>query len=100
MRVGQVLCPQHDPAFAAAKVEFFQGDTKSGEDPTAPYEQSVSLTQADNGPLSFTAKAIDKGENESELSNAVSVNVDIRFATLVRSSKSRTEFALPPSENS
>ncbi len=73
---------------ALAKVEFFQGGTKIGEDPSAPYEQSVSLTQSDNGSLSFTAKAIDKGENASDLSNAVSVNVDIQFATLVRESKS------------
>lgn len=70
------------------KIEFFQGGTKIGEDPTAPYQQSVSLTQDDNGSLSFTAKAIDKGENESELSNAVAVTVNIQFDTLVRSSKS------------
>jgi DNA-binding beta-propeller fold protein YncE len=73
-----------------AKVEFFQGGTKIGEDPSAPYEQSVSLTQADNGTLNFTAKAVDKGENESELSNAVAVTVNIQFATLVRESKSST----------
>jgi DNA-binding beta-propeller fold protein YncE len=71
-----------------AKVEFFQGGTKIGEDPTAPYEQSVSLTQANNGSLSFTAKAVDKGENPSELSNAVSVTVNIQVNTLVRESKS------------
>jgi YVTN family beta-propeller protein len=71
-----------------AKVEFFQNGSKIGEDPTPPYEQSVSLTQANNGSLSFTAKAIDKGDNESALSNAVAVTVDIQFATLVRESKS------------
>jgi DNA-binding beta-propeller fold protein YncE/cytochrome c peroxidase len=71
-----------------AKVEFFQEGTKIGEDPTAPYEQSVSLTQANNGSLSFTAKAFDQGENESELSNAVSVTVNIQVNTLVRESKS------------
>jgi cytochrome c peroxidase len=73
---------------ALAKVEFFQGGTKIGEDPSAPYEQSVSLTKANNGSLSFTAQAVDKGENKSDLSNAVSVTVDIQVATLVRESKS------------
>jgi DNA-binding beta-propeller fold protein YncE/cytochrome c peroxidase len=71
-----------------AKVEFFQGGTKIGEDPTSPYEQSVNLTRDDNGNLSFTAKAVDKGENESALSNAVSVTVNIQVATLLRPSKS------------
>jgi cytochrome c peroxidase len=71
-----------------AKVEFFQGGSKIGEDLSAPYEQSVSLTQDNNGSLSFTAQAVDKGENKSQLSNAVAVTVDIQFATLVRESKS------------
>jgi cytochrome c peroxidase len=71
-----------------AKVEFFQNGNKIGEDPTAPYEQSIPLTRANNGSLSFTAKAVDKAENESELSNAVAVTVNIQVATLVRESKS------------
>jgi DNA-binding beta-propeller fold protein YncE/cytochrome c peroxidase len=71
-----------------AKVEFFQGNTKIGEDPSAPYEQSVPLTRDNNGSLSFTAKAVDKAENESALSNAVSVTVNIALPTLVRPSKS------------
>jgi DNA-binding beta-propeller fold protein YncE len=70
------------------RLEFFQGGTKIGEDSTAPYEQSVSITQANNGTLSFTAQAVDKAGNKSALSNAVSVTVDIQFVTLVRPSKS------------
>jgi cytochrome c peroxidase len=71
-----------------AKVEFFQDGQKIGEDASAPYEQSINLTKENNGSLSFTAKAIDNAENESALSNAVSVAVAIKTATLVRESKS------------
>jgi cytochrome c peroxidase len=71
-----------------AKVEFFQGGAKIGEDSSVPYEQSVPLTRANNGSLSFTAKAVDKAENESQFSNAVAVTVDIGLATLLRPSKS------------
>ncbi len=73
---------------ALAKLEFFQGGTKIGEDTSAPFEQSVSLTQEDNGSLNFTAKAFDTSNNESALSGTVSVTVNIQFDTLVRPSKS------------
>lgn len=63
-----------------AKVEFFDGTTKLGEDTTSPYEQTVNLTAANNGSKSYTAKASDAAGN-SETSAAVAVTVNIVGAT-------------------
>lgn len=58
------------------KVEFFDGATKLGEDLTAPYEQTVNFTIANNGSKSYTAKVFDTAGNTTS-SNAVSVVVNI-----------------------
>jgi large repetitive protein len=58
------------------KVEFFDGTTKLGEDLTAPYEQAVNFTIANNGSKSYTAKAFDTaGNTTSSSSVAVVVNI-------------------------
>ena len=69
------------------KVEFFRDGTSIGEDTAEPFEQAVNLTQADNGTLSFSAKAFDAAGNEAE-SNEVTVEVNISVAILLRPSKS------------
>jgi hypothetical protein len=58
------------------KVEFFDGATKLGEDLTAPYEQIINFTIANNGSKSYTAKVFDAAGNTTS-SNAVAVVVNI-----------------------
>ncbi|NJK46345.1 MAG: hypothetical protein HC933_20755, partial [Pleurocapsa sp. SU_196_0] len=61
-----------------SKVEFYRGATKLGEDPSAPYTQNLSLSSADNGTLSLTAKAFDAAGNTASSSI---VNVTVNIAT-------------------
>lgn len=67
---------------AVTKVEFYDGSTKLGEDTTATdgFTQTVSLTAADNGSKSYTAKAFDAAGN-NQTSSAVAVTVNIVSAT-------------------
>ncbi len=57
-----------------AKVEFFNGVTKIGEDTTAPYQYDWSRTNADTGTFSLTAKTTDNG-GAVATSAAVSVTI-------------------------
>ena len=59
-----------------SKVDFYDGTTLLGTDTTAPYTQAVSLTAANNGTHSYTAKASDDAGNVGS-SNAISVVVNI-----------------------
>jgi hypothetical protein len=59
-----------------AKVEFFDGSTKLGEDSTAPYTQVVSLSVGTNTQKSYTARATDAAGNSAN-SAAVLVTVGI-----------------------
>jgi len=61
-----------DPGGSVAKVEFFSGATKLGEDLTAPYTFSFAPTAA--GTLSLTARATDNA-GAATTSTAVAVNV-------------------------
>lgn len=58
------------------KVEFYKGKSKLGEDTEAPYQMTMPVTSAQNGKLSFTAKAYDKADNTGE-SAAQSVTINI-----------------------
>jgi Bacterial Ig domain len=51
-----------------AKVEFYSGSTKIGEDATAPYTFSRSFVPTDNGTYSFTARAVDGAGNLADSS--------------------------------
>lgn len=57
-----------------AKVEFFSGATKIGEDTTSPYQYNWSRTNADTGTFSLTAKATDNG-GAVTTSAAVSITI-------------------------
>lgn len=57
---------------SVAKVEFFQGSTKLGEDTSAPYQ--LSWTPATTGSVSLTARATDNA-GATATSAAASVNV-------------------------
>jgi endoglucanase len=59
-----------------ARVEFFDGATLLTTDNTAPFTTSVSLTAANNGSHSYTARATDTTGN-SRTSTAVTVTVNI-----------------------
>jgi uncharacterized delta-60 repeat protein len=59
-----------------SKVEFYDGTTKIGEDSSAPYEQTVDLTAANNGAKTYTAKAFDAANNSGS-SDPVTVTVAI-----------------------
>ncbi|MHA0043607.1 glycosyl hydrolase family 18 protein [Deinococcus sp. PEB2-63] len=58
------------------RVEFYDGATLIGTDTTSPYTQAVSLTAANNGTRSYTARAFDAAGN-SRVSAATSVTVNI-----------------------
>lgn len=58
------------------RVEFYDGATLIGTDTTSPYTQAVSLTAANNGTHSYTARAFDAAGN-SRVSAATSVTVNI-----------------------
>ena len=59
-----------------AKVEFYRNGVKIGETATAPYTQGVDLGVADNGTITFQAKAYDPSSNVG-VSNNVVVTVSI-----------------------
>lgn len=68
-----IVATASDPDGTVAKVEFYQGITKLGEDPSAPYE--YSWTQATAGTYSLTAKAFDNlGASTVSATVAVTVN--------------------------
>lgn len=58
---------------SVARVEFYQGQAKLGEDSSAPY--SFNLSNVSAGSLSFTAKAFDN-EGASATSSVVAVTVN------------------------
>ncbi len=70
------LSAQASDNVGVSRVEFYDGSTKLGEDPSAPYQQSVSLSSAQNGPHGYTAKAFDAAGN-SATSSVVTVTVSI-----------------------
>lgn len=57
-----------------AKVEFFNGDQKVGEDSTSPYNLSLNFGPDDNREHNFSAKVADRAGN-STTSSALKVNV-------------------------
>lgn len=61
---------------AASKVEFFDGSQLVGTVTTYPYNLAIALTAANNGPHSYTAKAVDPG-GKHVTSAPFQVNVDI-----------------------
>lgn len=63
-----------------ARVEFYQGNTKLGEDTTAPYEQSVSGLLV--GSYTFSAVAVDVS-GQATLSSIVNVTVSASMAPVV-----------------
>lgn len=58
------------------KVEFYRGAMLITTDLTSPFTSSVALSNADNGTLSFTAKAFDAAGN-STVSSVAAVTVNI-----------------------
>jgi hypothetical protein len=71
-----VLTANASDNVGVSKVEFFDGNTKLGEDTAAPFERIISLTSADNGSKSYTAKAFDAAGNTAN-SNSVAIIVGI-----------------------
>ncbi|WP_132054603.1 Ig-like domain-containing protein [Pseudocnuella soli] len=72
-----------------AKVEFYQGSTKVGEDLSAPYTFSVSGLAA--GSYAFTARAIDNdGAAATSQSATITVNAPVKVAPKVSVSTSQT----------
>ena len=69
-----------DAGGSIARVEFYQGGTKLGEDTTAPYEQSVSGLLV--GSYSFTAVAVDTN-GQATLSAVVNVTVNASLPPVV-----------------
>lgn len=63
-------------ASGIASVRFTRGNTLLGTDTTAPYEQAVTFSAADNGAQAITATATDTAGNSATVSRTV--NVDIR----------------------
>jgi hypothetical protein len=61
-------------------VDFFDGATLLGSDTTAPYTQTVSLSSANNGTHSYTARAFDTTPNFG-VSAAVAVTVNIPISS-------------------
>jgi endoglucanase len=59
-----------------ARVEFFDGANLLSTDTSTPYTTSVSLTSANNGAHTYTARAIDAAGNAAT-STSVSVTVNI-----------------------
>jgi Bacterial Ig domain len=62
-------------ASGIARVEFFKGTQKLGEDSSAPFEQVYTVTGADEPSLVVTAKAIDNAGNTASISNTAPVNI-------------------------
>ncbi|UII31405.1 Ig-like domain-containing protein [Fulvivirga ulvae] len=69
----QLQASASDADGSVAKVEFYQGQTKLGEDTSSPY--SLTLSNASAGSFSFTARAFDN-EGASTTSSVVSVTVN------------------------
>jgi Beta-propeller repeat len=64
----------HD--LVATRVDFFEGTTLLGNDSSDPFSQDVNFTLANNGPHTYTAKAID-ANGRSVSSEPVQVTVNI-----------------------
>jgi hypothetical protein len=62
-------------ASGIARVEFFKGTQKLGENSSAPFEQVYTVTGADEPSLVVTAKAIDNAGNTASASNTAPVNI-------------------------
>ena len=58
-----------------ARVEFFKGATKLGEDSSAPFEQPYTVTGADDPGFSIMAKAVDNAGITATASLQVPVNI-------------------------
>ncbi|MFC6663273.1 Ig-like domain-containing protein [Deinococcus multiflagellatus] len=57
------------------KVEFYQGSTLLGTDTSAPYTASETVSSANNGTRTYTAKAFDAAGNTKSASASVTVNI-------------------------
>lgn len=66
------------------KVEFYRGSVLVATDTTAPYTASLAVTSADNGSVTFTAKAYDAAQNVGQGSASVQVSVTPPPATTPR----------------
>ncbi|WP_366728832.1 Ig-like domain-containing protein [Thermus scotoductus] len=65
-----------------AKVEFYAGATKLGEDDTAPYQWNWDTTRYPEGPITLRARALDGAGNVSEAQLEVTVaNAIFRITT-------------------
>jgi hypothetical protein len=74
-----------------SKVEFFDGDSKLGEDTTAPYAFNTTLTSSNNGTKNYKAIALDSSNTAtSSAVSPVTVNIVAGFA-LVGSHLNTTE---------
>ena len=65
-----------------AKVEFFEGATKIGEDTTAPFEQVVTVNAVQNGKRTYSATAYDFAGNKASASTDVTVGITSTSAPL------------------
>ncbi|MFC4638793.1 Ig-like domain-containing protein [Deinococcus hohokamensis] len=65
-----------------AKVEFYEGSTKLGEDNTAPYEQQVTLNAVQNGKHTYSATAYDAAGNKTSATTDVTVGITSNTAPL------------------
>ncbi len=64
------------------RVEFYDGATLLASDTAAPYATTVSLTSANNGTKSYTARAYDAaGNNRTSAAVAVTVNIPVADTT-------------------
>jgi chitinase len=67
-----------------AKVEFFAGSTKLGEDTSAPYTFNWNTTGYPDGPVTLKARAVDTAGNATEATLQVTVaNQDRQAPTVV-----------------
>ncbi|WP_328774761.1 cellulose binding domain-containing protein [Deinococcus aquaedulcis] len=57
------------------KVEFYQGSTLLSTDTTAPYTATETVSSANNGTRTYTAKAFDAASNTRSASASVTVNI-------------------------
>lgn len=81
-----------------AKVEFYRGSSKLGEDTSTPYTLTTRITRADNGTQSYKAVAYDLEGNTAESSLNLTVNIppDTTPPT-VSLSASKTSLTVPES---
>jgi len=85
-----LVADAQDPDGSIAKVEFYQGTAKLGEDTAAPYEQSISGLAA--GTYAFTAVAYD---NQNAFATSTVVTV-----TVVNPNQSPSVSLIAPANNS